>query len=118
MIFEKEKLESEDRYREIGRSIRMRTDLFPEGSNINFVSQRGSFDKGLEVITYERGVEDLTLSCGTGSTASAVAALRQDSQDLSWMFTTPEASTGYRFWRDPRKPFFPNLRAALLTLRR
>jgi len=76
VIFEKEKLESEDRYREIGRSIRMRTDLFPEGSNINFVSQRGSFDKGLEVITYERGVEDLTLSCGTGSTASAVAAFK------------------------------------------
>lgn len=76
VIFEKEKLNSEDFYRKIGRSIRLRTDLFPEGSNINFVSPRGSFDKGLEVLTYERGVEDLTLSCGTGSTASAIAAFK------------------------------------------
>ncbi len=74
VIFEKEKLESEDSYRKVGRAVRLRSDLFPEGSNINFVSPRGSFDKGLDVLTYERGVEDLTLSCGTGSAASAIAA--------------------------------------------
>ncbi len=74
VIFESKKLDSEDSYRRVGRAIRLRSDLFPEGSNINFVSPRGSFDKGLEVLTYERGVEDLTLSCGTGSAASAIAA--------------------------------------------
>ncbi|HAJ94278.1 MAG TPA: diaminopimelate epimerase [Synergistaceae bacterium] len=74
VIFEEKRLESEDRYRKIGRAIRFRTDLFPEGANINFVSPKSTYEAGLDVITYERGVEDLTLSCGTGSAASAIAA--------------------------------------------
>ncbi len=74
VIFEKKRLDSEDRYRKIGRAIRFRADLFPEGANINFVSPKSTYEAGLDVITYERGVEDLTLSCGTGSTASAITA--------------------------------------------
>lgn len=55
VIFEKSRLDSEDRYRKIGRAIRLRTDLFPEGANINFVTPKSTYDAGLEVLTYERG---------------------------------------------------------------
>ncbi|NLD05223.1 MAG: diaminopimelate epimerase [Synergistaceae bacterium] len=74
VIFEKNRLDTEDLYRKIGRAIRLRRDLFPEGANINFVSPKEAYETGLDVLTYERGVEDLTLSCGTGSIASAIAA--------------------------------------------
>ena len=57
----------------LGRELRGRTDLFPRGTNVNFLAPE---KEGLFLITYERGVEDLTRSCGTGSVAAAVTARR------------------------------------------
>lgn len=74
VIFE-DKRRPDDEYRALGKKIRDRLDLFPTGANIDFAVPREGRDAGLDVTTYERGVEGLTLSCGTGSTASAIAAV-------------------------------------------
>ena len=56
---------------EIGKEVRY-LDLFsPEGTNVNFIQVK---NKEVIIRTYERGVENETLACGTGSVASALAA--------------------------------------------
>ena len=66
-----EGLESYDIVSE-GRDIRYNgKELQPVGANVNYVE---SFDGGVKVRTYEKGVEDETFACGTGIVASCVAS--------------------------------------------
>jgi len=59
--------------KELGRKIRFHPRFAPAGTNVDFVEIKDDF---VLIRTYERGVEDETLSCGTG-TAAAGFLLRQ-----------------------------------------
>jgi diaminopimelate epimerase len=53
-----------------GAAIRHHKMFSPNGTNVNFIEKRGP--KKIAIRTYERGVEDETLACGTGIVASAL----------------------------------------------
>src|SRR2546429_74954 len=53
-----------------GSAIRYHKMFSPTGANVNFIEKRGP--KKIAIRTYERGVEDETLACGTGIVASAL----------------------------------------------
>jgi diaminopimelate epimerase len=57
-----------------GRAVRFHPLFAPAGTNVNFIQVEGP--QALRIRTYERGVEDETLACGTGSVASALLSAR------------------------------------------
>ncbi len=68
---------------EKGKAIRNRIEYKDKGTNVNFVQIKG---KGIEIRTYERGVENETLACGTGAVASAISyyiKYKSGSQNIS-----------------------------------
>ncbi len=86
-----------------GAKIRNSSLYGNEGSNVNFVHQLSQNHFALR--TYERGVEDETLSCGTGATATAIAmhatsktnssSINLDVQGGKLKVTFDKTTTGY-----------------------
>ena len=82
---------------EEGKKIRWDKRFRPDGVNVNFAEAR---KKELIVKTFERGVEDHTLSCGTGNTASAMAmCLRTQSNQREYNIESPggRVKVGFNF---------------------
>ena len=66
--------DDKERLREYAVQLRHAQE-FPKGANINFYAFLD--ENTVRVLTYERGVEDYTLACGTGSASVAVALWAQ-----------------------------------------
>jgi|SRR5699024_6783671 len=67
----RETLEKEKQLIQQGRKLRYHEAFKPKGTNVNFLF--GIDKRNLQLQTYERGVENMTLACGTGAIASALA---------------------------------------------
>lgn len=80
-----------------GRRLRGENRFGVEGGfNVNFVEITG--EGCLGVRTYERGVEDETLSCGTGATAAAIATrLQEQGERREFSVTTRGGMLGVKF---------------------
>ena len=62
-----------------GAAIRHHEMFSPKGANVNFIEKRGA--KQIAVRTYERGVENETLACGTGVVAGALIFAATENTD-------------------------------------
>lgn len=80
-----------------GRQIRNYMQFAPDGINVNFAALNQG---ALSVRTYERGVEDETLSCGTGVTAAAIAATCSEIGVFKTTVTTPGGNLEVSFEKD------------------
>lgn len=78
-----------------GHDIRYSKEFAPGGINVNFVESTG--EDGIFVRTYERGVEDETLSCGTGVTAAALLSAHNENGFNTVVVKTPGGHLSVEF---------------------
>jgi diaminopimelate epimerase len=80
---------------ETGRDVRYSKAFEAEGINVNFVETIN--EDSIFVRTYERGVEDETLSCGTGVTAAALMSAHNDNGFNKVNVSTPGGQLSVEF---------------------
>jgi diaminopimelate epimerase len=79
-----------------GKKIRYSDSFKPDGTNVNFVEVEKDH---IKVRTYERGVENETLSCGSGVTASALSAVLKENLSSPVTVKTPGGILSVSFKR-------------------
>lgn len=65
----------------IGKKIRFDSTFAPDGTNVNFITV--SDTNFIRIRTYERGVEEETLACGTGAVAAFLAAASENNEPVT-----------------------------------
>lgn len=94
VVVEMKGLASKDKkeLKELGRAMRNYKE-FPKGANVNFYDMIEN--DCVEILTYERGVEDFTLACGTG--AGSVVAVLANNKEVSGSHVKVKAPGGDLF---------------------
>ncbi|WP_138429257.1 diaminopimelate epimerase [Fodinibius saliphilus] len=108
---EQSDLKREDHLKKKGESLRYHELFKPKGTNVNFICGSGS--KSLELQTYERGVEDLTLACGTGAIASALVwhhIQQQYQSPEKYQVKTEGGTLSVHFSFDPNSDTYSNIK--------
>lgn len=88
-IFELEKIEHARDAMDVIQALRFHPQAGARGTNVTFVARKDPNE--FDTVTFERGVEDFTLSCGTGVLAAAAVKLRakSGSQPAQLKLSTP-----------------------------
>ena len=105
VIFRKD-LHSIDVYKE-GKELRYQDRFGVAGTNVNFVSSISNNE--LKVRTYERGVENETLACGTGAVASAISSFLKNKTDKTSYLIHASGGDLYVRFETPDKINFKNI---------
>lgn len=104
-------LKEERRLRHEGRELRHHAKFQPKGANVNFIA--GIDEYNVQLQTYERGVEDLTLACGTGAIAAALVwhhLQGADSSEYKYNIETKGGSLFVYFSFNPNTHSYSNIK--------
>lgn len=98
----------------VGSVFRNHASLNPPGSNVNFVCKKE--ETKIELQTYERGVEGLTLACGTGAIASAIATHfandEKENKNFDYVISVKGGMLNVSFNYDNQNKTYKNIRLA------
>lgn len=104
-------LADEKQLRKTGQKLRHHDEFAPKGTNVNFIY--GLTSQKLKLQTFERGVEDLTLACGTGAIAGALAWHHRQQQFASSHIYNVETKGGtlkVHFVFDENRAVYSNIK--------
>ena len=88
----------------IGKKVRNKKEYLPNGVNVNFIEKVSN--NTFKIRTYERGVEDETLACGSGAVASAIAMHHnRETENNKILIKTLGGDLTIRFRCDSKKSY-------------